>query len=182
MSFKTVQRALVSAVVVAALSAGPVAAANIADETLPNYQQQVEEIRKSLESLAEQINGGNRVLQHADVFLRQIDSTGAVLGERDRRCAELEEQLKEVPPEAQWRFAPASQHCREGLQPLIRRFHYMAGKVEMIQKKVSEIKSLIPKLEDATKSDKQHLDAINGMTDLERSLAGYNDDLKNSRY
>ena len=34
MSFKTVQRALVPAVVVAALSAGPVAAANIADAHL----------------------------------------------------------------------------------------------------------------------------------------------------
>ena len=129
MSFKSLHRALVPAVVVAALSAGPAAAANIVDEMLPDYRKMTDETRESINSIGAQINSGHHVLQQADIFLRQVDSTGAVLAERDRKCADLEEEMKNVPPEAQWRFATALQHCRGGLEPMIRRFRYMVEKI-----------------------------------------------------
>lgn len=182
MSFKTVQRALVSAVVVAALSAGPAAAANIVDEMLPDYRKITDETRESINSIGAQINNGHHVLQQADIFLRQVDSTGAVLAERDRKCADLEEEMKNVPPEAQWRFTTALQHCRGGLEPMIRRFRYMVEKIGEIKRKVDEIKRTVSGLEVSLEAESRNLAASNGMTDLERSLAGYNDDLKNSRY
>ncbi|WP_237153520.1 hypothetical protein [Oryzibacter oryziterrae] len=149
------------------------------DEILPDYKQETENIRRSIEKLENNIAVSRRIQEEAEIFLKGVENTGAQLNAQQVRCASLQEKFKEVPEESQWMFKDAVDRCAIGMKKIYKRFQKMADRVEDIKKKVEAIERLIPTFGEGIASEKGQLQINDGMQTLEQSINTYSEDVKN---